>query len=136
MLSFKNQLHVTLVNTFYNINWIKSVNECHVPLIFKRYHAVLFLAFYNNCFLLSLFIFYFKFFPKYLSFQKVTNCFSKIFIFPESYKLFFQNIYLSRKLQIDFPKYLSFQIVTNCFSKIFIFPESYKLFFQNIFLSR
>jgi len=28
MLSFKNQWHVTLVNTFYNINLLKSVNEC------------------------------------------------------------------------------------------------------------
>ena len=35
MLSFKNQWHVTLVNTFYTINLIKSVNECHVTLIFK-----------------------------------------------------------------------------------------------------
>ena len=32
MQSFKNQWYVTL---FYNINLIKSVNECHVSLIFK-----------------------------------------------------------------------------------------------------
>ena len=41
MLSFKNQWDVPLVNTFYNINLTKSFNECHVTLIYKRYHAII-----------------------------------------------------------------------------------------------